>query len=200
MPYSRADMELSAFVLAGGRSSRMGVDKALLEFRGRTLLDRALELASEVAASCRIVGQRERYAAYGDVIEDAYPGQGPLAGIHAALRASTTDCNLVLAVDTPLLAPDFLRHLVAEGERSGAIVTVPRTVDSRLHPLCAVYRRGFADVAEPALREGRNKIDALFPLVAVQYVSPAAAGFDERMLVNLNSPDDVAQVEGTTPR
>ena len=188
-------MELSAFVLAGGRSTRMGADKVLLQFRGSTLLDRALEVAREVAGSCRIVGSREKYGAFGDVIEDVYPGQGPLAGIHAALCASATDHNLVLAVDTPLLTADFVRHLAAQAERSGAVVTIPRTRDGRLHPLCTIYRRSFAEVAESALREKRNKIDALFSLVSVEYVSPAAGGFDERMFTNLNAPEDLVNLQ-----
>lgn len=183
-------MELSAFVLAGGRSSRMGADKARLLFRGRTLLDRALELARELAASPRIVGSRERYG--DDAIEDVYPGQGPLAGIHAALRSSASEWNLVLAVDTPLLRAEFLRHLAARAEQEGAVVTVTRTGDRRLHPLCAVYRKSFAEAAETALRQKRNKIDALFRDVTTIYVEPAAAGFDETMLVNLNTPEDLA--------
>lgn len=188
-------MELSAFVLAGGRSSRMGADKTLLEFRGRTLLERTLELARELAGSVCIVGSREKYGAFGDVIEDVYPAQGPLAGIHAALRASATDQNLVLAVDMPLLRADFLRHLAREATRSGGIVTVPRTQDGRLHPLCAIYLRGFAETAESALREKRNKIDALFSLVAVEYVSPSGAGFDEGIFANVNTPEELASLE-----
>jgi molybdopterin-guanine dinucleotide biosynthesis protein A len=185
-------MELSAFVLAGGRSSRMGSDKALLPFRGRTLLDRARELGREVAGSCRCVGSRDRYG--DDVIEDVYAGHGPLAGIHAALRAGATELNLILAVDTPLLTPEYLRHLVAQAERSGAVATVTRTADGRLHPLCAVYRKSFADIAEGALREGRNKIDALFANVPTEYVEPAPAGFDERIFTNLNTPEDLAKL------
>ena len=173
----------------------MGADKALLVFRGRTLLERALEAAAEVAGSCRIVGSREKYGKFGDVIEDDYAGQGPLAGIHAALRGSLTDFNLVFAVDTPLIGVDFLRHLASRAENSGAVVTVTRTSDARLHPLCAVYRRSFADIAEQALRERRNKIDALFSQVPVEYVEPAAAGFDERMFVNLNAPEDLENVK-----
>jgi molybdenum cofactor guanylyltransferase len=188
-------MELSAFVLAGGRSTRMGADKALMEFRGQTLLARAVDLAGAVAVSCRIVGSREKYGAFGDVIEDVYPGQGPLAGIHAGLRASVTDHNLFLAVDTPLLTGDFLRHLAAHAERSGAVVAVPRTQDGRLHPLCAIYRRGFAEVAESSLREEHNKIGGLFSQVEVEYVSPASGGFDERMFTNLNTPEELANLQ-----
>jgi molybdopterin-guanine dinucleotide biosynthesis protein A len=172
----------------------MGSDKALLKFRGRTLIELALEHASAVATRVRIVGSREKYAAYGEVIEDVYPGQGPLAGIHAALRASERDRNLILAVDAPLIELEYLRQLTASAEKSGAAVTVTRTSDGRLHPLCAVYRKSFADVAERALREKRNKIDALFAQVMTEYVEPAALGFDERMLANVNTPDDLDKI------
>jgi len=187
-------MEMNAFVLAGGQSSRMGSDKALLKFRGGTLLQAALAQAAAVAGRVRIVGGREKYGAYGEVIEDAYPGQGPLAGIHAALRASESDLNVVLAVDTPLVDPEYLRKLAELAQKSGAVVTVTRTSDGRLHPLCAVYRKPFADVAEQALREKRNKIDALFGQVATEYVEPASLGFDERMLANVNTTDDLDKI------
>src|SRR5690349_16702469 len=104
-------MERSAFVLTGGRSTRMGADKALLMFRGRTLLEHALAQARSVTEDVRIVGAWEKFAEHGKVIEDVYGGQGPLAGIHAALQSSPTDRNLVLAVDTPLISADYLRQL-----------------------------------------------------------------------------------------
>ena len=187
-------MEINAYVLAGGKSSRMGSDKALLKFRGRTLIESALAQASAAASRVRIVGSREKYAAYGDVIEDVYPGQGPLAGIHAALQASEQDHNLILAVDTPLIEIEYLKKVAEEAWTSGAVVTVTRTSDGRLHPLCAVYHKRFADAAERALREKRNKIDALFARVTTQYVEPAALGFDESMLANVNTPDDLDKI------
>ena len=82
---------VNAFVMAGGKSSRMGQDKAFLQLGARTLLARALELAGAVAGSTCIVGNPEKFAGMGPVIPDAYPGQGPLAGIHAALTASDTE-------------------------------------------------------------------------------------------------------------
>ena len=185
---------MNAFVLAGGQSSRMGTDKALLKFRGRTLLEHALAQALAAAGDVQIVGAREKYGAYGDVIEDVFAGQGPLAGIHAALRASDSDLNLVLAVDTPLVETEYLKQLAASAEKSGAVVTVTRTSDGRLHPLCAVYRKSFAGVAEQALREKRNKIDALFEQVPAEYIEPARMGFDERMLANVNTPDDLDKI------
>ena len=74
--------DVAAFVIAGGQSSRMGRDKAFLTLGGSTLLERALAVARCVSQEVTIVGQREKFAACGNVIEDVYPGQGPLAGIH----------------------------------------------------------------------------------------------------------------------
>jgi len=89
--------EVTAFILAGGKSTRMGVDKAFAGLDGRTLLARALQLARSVASDVRIVGNKAKFARFGPVVEDMFPNCGPLGGIHAALRASATDLNLVLA-------------------------------------------------------------------------------------------------------
>src|SRR5437899_1580697 len=94
---------ITAFVLAGGKSIRMGRDKAFLQLGDRTLLLRALDLASTVAAEVRIVGDATKLAAFGPVVEDVYRERGPLAAIHAALLSTTTELNLMLAVDLPFL-------------------------------------------------------------------------------------------------
>ena len=77
--------DVTAFVLAGGKSTRMGSDKAFLEFEDRTLLARALELAQSITPRVSIVGSREKFGKFAPVVEDIFPDCGPLAGIHAAL-------------------------------------------------------------------------------------------------------------------
>lgn len=189
--------EVSAWVLAGGRSRRMGRDKAQIVLAGGTLLARAVRLARLVTPVVAIVGPRGACGALAPVVEDVFAGQGPLAGIHAALRASTTDLNLVLALDTPLLAPEFLQYLVRRANHSGAVVTVPRTREGEtehLHSLCAVYRRSFAEVAQAALEKGHNRIDALFHSVPTLVLEPGemeGLGFGGAMFRNLNTPDDL---------
>ena len=185
--------DLSAFVLAGGQSSRMGADKAFVEFHGESLLARALALARSVTPEVLIVGERARFAAFAPVIEDVYPGHGPLGGIHAALAASASELNLVLAVDTPLLTPPLLRFLVEQARASTAVVTVPR-VAGGFQPLCAVYRRQFRETAEAALRQGRNKIDPLFRVVPARVLEEEElAGFEfpPEMFDNLNTREDL---------
>jgi molybdopterin-guanine dinucleotide biosynthesis protein A len=131
------------------------------------------------------------------VVEDLYPNRGPLGGIHSALTSSTAEFNLVLAVDLPFLEPRFLKYLVSTARQSQTTVTVPRTAGG-LQPLCAVYRRSFAKLAEQALRAGRNKIDPLFAPVETRVLEEdemKRAGFATEMFRNLNTPEDWEQAK-----
>jgi molybdopterin-guanine dinucleotide biosynthesis protein A len=193
------------FVLAGGKSSRMGAgsdrdkDKAFLEFSGQTLLDRALAVMGLVCDSTAIVGDPAKFAKYESVVADTFPGCGPLAGIHAALLHSPAKLNLMLAVDMPFVSRELLAFLFAAAEESDAIVTVPRC--GRLQPLCAAYRRDFSAAAERALRAGKYKIDAAFSNVSVRVIEEdelAAAGFSEQNFFNVNTPQDRRAAEGRT--
>lgn len=190
--------KIAAFVLAGGKSARMGKDKAFLKLGGSTLLAHALALAGSVSTRVRIVGARERFSSYGEVIEDEFPGQGPLAGIHAALSSRQAELNLVLAVDMPLLRPEFLIYLVEEACRSRAVVTAAKTA-AGWQPLCAVYGNEFLAIAEEALGEGRNKIDPLFARVATRVIDEGELeeeNFSEKMFRNLNTPKELAEAQG----
>ena len=132
-----------------------------------TLLQRAREKAKSVCPSVSTVGSQAQFGP--DAIEDIFPGCGPLAGIHAALRSSHSELNLVLAVDIPFVETRFLEYLLREAHHSGAAVVVPR-VAGGWQPLCAVYRPKFAEVAEAALDSGRCKIDALFNQLQIRIV------------------------------
>jgi molybdenum cofactor guanylyltransferase len=184
---------ITAFVLAGGQSTRMGSDKASLMLGNETLLERSLKLARTVCSEVKIVGSAEKFARFGNVVEDVYPECGPLAGIHAALVASTTDRNLVLAVDLPFIQARFLQFLMSRSEDLDATVTLPR-VDDRWQPLCAVYQKEFAAPAEAALKKGEFRIDALFPSIKLKIIDDgelARMGMSPEMFRNLNTPADL---------
>jgi molybdenum cofactor guanylyltransferase len=209
------------FVLAGGKSSRMGAgtdkddkdkDKVFLEFGGQTLLDRALSVMGTVCDRVAIVGNPAKFTKSGStksgsskyeaVVADIFPGCGPLAGIHAALLYSSAELNLMLAVDMPFVSRELLAFLfaAASDEANDAIITVPRS-GRGLQPLCAVYRRDFSPVAEQALRAGKYKIDATFSGVSVRVIKEgelAAAGFAEQSFFNVNTPQDRLAAEGRT--
>jgi molybdopterin-guanine dinucleotide biosynthesis protein A len=200
---SRAVPSRMGFVLAGGKSSRMGAgpgkDKVFLEFGGQTLLDRALSVMGTVCDRVAIVGDPTKFAKYDSVVADIFPGCGPLAGIHAALVHSSAELNLMLAVDMPFVSVELLAFLSAAAEKSDdAVATVPRS-GRGLQPLCAVYRRDFSTVAELALQTGNYKIDATFSSVSVRVIEEdelAAAGFSEQSFFNVNTPQDRLAAEG----
>jgi molybdenum cofactor guanylyltransferase len=210
---SQTEPSRMGFVLAGGKSSRMRTgpdkvkDKALLEFGGQTLLDRALAVMGTVCDRVAIVGDPAKFtnyesSKYDSVVADIFPGCGPLAGIHAALVHSSAELNLMLAVDMPFVSGELLAFLfaMATSEANDAIVTVPRS-GKGLQPLCAVYRRDFSTVAEQALRAGKYKVDAAFSNVSVRVIEEgelAAAGFSEESFFNVNTPQDRLAAEGRT--
>lgn len=191
------------FLLAGGKSSRMGVDKAFLQLGGQTLLDRALAVMTTVCDNVTIIGDPAKFTEYGlaksvPVVADVFPECGPLAGIHAALVSSTVEFNLMLAVDMPYVSGELLAFLFAAAENTDAIITVP-SAGNRLQPLCAVYRREFSVVAERALRAGKYKINAAFTGVSIRVIEEAelaAAGFSEQSFFNVNTPQDCLAIEG----
>jgi molybdenum cofactor guanylyltransferase len=188
-----APPNVTAFVLAGGKSTRMGSDKAFVNYRGIPLLAHALDVARAACADVRIVGNRAKFARYGTVVEDLFPDRGPLAGIHAALLASQTDLNLMLAVDMPMVSSEFVKYLLGVAQVDEATVVVPR-VAGRRQPLCAIYRPEFASIAEAALQAGRNKIDPLFSEVRIRTVEEEEvnqAGFHRDIFCNVNTPIDL---------
>ena len=119
--YDSPMVGVNAFVLAGGQSSRMGVDKAFLELDGKPLVRRMLELARAVTPVTRIIGNVEKFRAYAEVVDDEFSGCGPLAGIHAALQVSEEELNLILAVDMPFVTAELLQYLVQQAAANDAV-------------------------------------------------------------------------------
>jgi len=186
--------QLSGFVLAGGKSTRMGQDKASVTLNGLTLLQHALAALREVCRDVAILGKCELYGGLRPVYEDIFPGCGPLGGIHAALSNSQTEFNLIIAVDTPFLSPEFLSYLADKAIDSGAVVTAPE-IDDYTQPLCTVYSLDFLPTAEHALKVGNYKIVPLFPpgrTLVIKEAELRQFAFAADMFENLNTPEDLA--------
>ncbi|MFZ0136829.1 MAG: molybdenum cofactor guanylyltransferase [Candidatus Sulfotelmatobacter sp.] len=186
--------DVSVFILAGGKSTRMGTDKAFVDYDGRPLLVRALDLARSVVPGVWIVGSKEKFAEFAPVVEDVFRDCGPLGGIHAALLGSLTELNLMLGVDMPFVSRTFLQYLITQArDAPEASVIVPRS-DGRRQPLCAIYRREFAEVAERALRARLNRIDRLFDEVHTRVIEQEeleGGGFSSGIFRNLNTPEEL---------
>lgn len=177
-------MHRAGYVLTGGRSTRMGQDKALLPFRGRTLVECVAQNVAAAAGSVKLVGAAGKYASLGlPVIEDRIPGCGPLSGIEAALADSPATFTLVTACDMPSLNPDFLDWMLREAEKTGADVTMVRN-----EPLCAVYRPTAHAAAARALAEEKYKVGLAFASLNIRWLPLE----DLSPLANANTPRDWA--------
>lgn len=193
---------MTVFVLTGGRSERMGTDKALLQLpTGETMLEHAMALGASVAREVCVVGPLERYASYawaGKIVEDVFPGRGPLGGIHAALSNTRTDWNLIFAVDMPLLTAALLRWLVDRAKEYEAVVTIPHA-GGRLQTLCGVYRREFGAEAQKGLEAGLNKIDSIYTRVSTRVIEEdelRAVAFGPELFANCNNMDEMRKLLG----
>ena len=193
-----AGHESAGFVLVGGTGRRMGRDKALLPFEGVPLAHRLAERVRSAAGSATLVGRCRRYATLGwQVIEDLFPGRGPLAGIHSVLKQSAAEWNLVVACDLPFLSIGFLRFLLrAATERSaeGTQLVVP--VSSRGYELAAVVRRDCLPAAEAAMAGGDYRLSGFYARLRRREIAPAQwRRFDPRGLLfqNVNTSEELAQ-------
>ncbi len=151
-------IDFDALILAGGESRRMGTDKSLLPFGGRTLIEHIADQLIPIAREVRIsTGGQALHTGLGlPLVPDIQPGFGPLMGIASGLRTSSRDWTLVVATDIPELPLKLLDTLWEY--TGGARCIVPRTSDGRIHPLFALYHRTLAEEMLAFLHRGERRV------------------------------------------
>ena len=180
------------FAVAGGRSRRMGRDKALLPWGSETLLDHALARLRAVCDDVRILtGSAPLYLdRSATVILDHIQNAGPLGGIEAALASPGVAAGLFLAVDIPFVPVELLRELVGLVEGVDAVVPV---AGGGSQPLCAVYRSSCLEAVRACLKAKDYRMTAFWHQVHVREVTEAEIahfGDPAAMFFNINTPDD----------
>ena len=184
-------------VQAGGRSSRMGRDKALIPLGGIPLIEHVLRRAAGLAEEVLITTNRPADLAYLGVrlVLDREPGAGALPGLLTALEAAHGETVLLLACDLPFVCRSLLEHLL--GRAHEAQVVVPRW-NGNLEPLHAVYSRSCIGAVRQVMQTGQQRVIDLLPKVTQRVVDEAAiAQFDPDgwSFFNINTPKDLAQAE-----
>ena len=209
------------FVLAGGQSSRMGRDKALLEFAGKPLVLHALDRFREAGISAMIAGApspagaaspvRASLQAFAPIIEDASPGCGPLSGICTALSIISVRYAVFLPVDLPLLPASLLVYLLHHAHVTGSAVTVS-SVSGFAQTFPVVLDRAALPALQNELNSGRSGCFSAFQAasaamnqpnssVAVELLAQTGGISDPlslppaRWYLNLNTPDDLERAE-----
>lgn len=189
--------ELAGVILAGGKSSRMGTPKELLEWRGRTLIAHLQQEIAGTGLPCLIVSNRpETLIEKGQLISgadveitrDLVPSAGPISGIVTAFRMRSEEVLLMLSCDLPFAERAQLRRLIAFAGQAGSWDAVVVRAQERLHPLFALYHRRTQDHFEEALQAGQYRLMDVLQKLRVVETPPGL--IDPWAACNVNTPED----------
>lgn len=192
---ARAPFSLA--IIAGGKSRRMGRDKAFVQLGGQTLIERVIAASAKLGQTetILIANQPEDYRQFGlPIYRDILPDKGSLGGIYTALMKAKTDWVLALACDMPFINPDLLRFMIERMDDDIDIV-VPR-VNGYPQGLHALYRKTCIAPIERQLAANRLKIIRFYDsmrLRALDESDYAAFDRDGRCFANLNTPAQLAE-------
>ncbi len=163
----------AGFVLAGGQSSRMGRDKALVKLAGRPLIEHALGILRDAGLTASIAGGQPGLAAYAPLVADIHTAQGPLGGILAVLASTSARWAVFLPVDLPLLPASLLLCLLRHAQLTGCPVTVPE-VNGFIETFPAVLDTSIAPLLERELLSGHRGCFAAFQAAASSLGRPVS--------------------------
>lgn len=198
-PHNASDLcpGVTGVILAGGRSRRMGRDKATLEIDGQTLFDRILAMLQGIFSQVLIAGDRPDLAtAQIPCVPDIYPGSA-LGGLHGALKAAATPWVFVIPCDLPYPDERLIRLML--DYREGHEVVVPRTPQG-LEPVFALYHKTCLSLMEEMLRRGDYRIYDFYPQVRVHQLDVQILPADwQRALLNINTPEDLRSLKKEFP-
>jgi molybdopterin-guanine dinucleotide biosynthesis protein A len=186
---------VGGYVLAGGRSSRMGRDKALLQIGGKPLVEHAVTKLRRLCADVNILGSDPELEVAAPLVRDIHPGCGPLSGIEAALIHSRHDWNLILPVDMPFLPTwfldDWLWSTLHEQDRVDEIRISMISVDAAPQPALLIIHREIAPYLTRALEIGQFKLLTTLESAAMEIAAKTKIK-QERVFLNMQWDDPSA--------
>ena len=187
---------MTSIILAGGKSSRLGQNKALQIIEGKSLIQWVVDRLAIFSKEIIIATARGEAIPCSSAVEiktvsDIYPGKGPLVGIYSGLIASSSSRAIVVGCDTPFLSISLLEYIAQTCSTFDVIV--PR-IKNKLEPLCAVYSKNCSGPIQGLLEQNELRIDKLFSMVKVKYIEGDEINrFDPEHLsfFNINSQADL---------
>jgi molybdopterin-guanine dinucleotide biosynthesis protein A len=180
-------MKLTAIILAGGKSSRMGEDKGLMLFNGKPMIQYIIDTIKPLVDDVMIIANQEDYNAFGyPVYADLIKDSGPLAGIYTGLHYSKTEKNIVLSCDVPFVTKEVINELIANCENVDGVICEN---EGRTHQLIGVYDKSNSDFFKNELENGQRKIKLVLQKLNVKTIN--LNHFDNKIFNNINSKDDI---------
>jgi len=180
-------MSRTGVILTGGKSSRMGQDKALMILDGKPMARRVANTLAPFCDEILVSSNLDAHAVFGDrLVGDTFTNCGPLSGLYSALSAAKNNEILVLSCDVPFVSGQIIHSLLDHAVIFDAIVA---RCDQQIHPLIAVYRKSALETIESSLQIKQLKMLACLEKMNVHYVDfPVSLA---QHFENLNSPEDL---------
>lgn len=180
--------EISAYIIAGGKSSRMGSDKGMLPLNESVFIAHIVKALKEsLIKNITIVSSNAAYDFLNcNRIEDIHPDKGPVGGIFTALSHSKTKQNIILSVDIPLISPAIIKWLVANIDDKKQITQVK--VLDKTSPLIAVYNKNIVSVFEDNLKKEQLKLRMVVDEIPHQTIEVPEEWC--ALLQNINTKED----------
>ncbi|WP_256218308.1 molybdenum cofactor guanylyltransferase [Bacillus sp. MUM 116] len=192
-------VKAAAIILSGGKSSRMGTNKALLKINEKTNIERIVEeLHGFFAEIILVTNHPDDYRFLGvKLVPDQFPGLGPLAGLQAGLSASTHEVNVVVACDMPFISGSLAEKIAAKNDGFDAVIPV---IDGKKQPLFAVYHKRILPVIAESLEKGKLRMTELFEKLHALYLTEKdLPEYSIRKLeltfFNMNDPEEYEQAK-----
>ncbi len=179
---------ITGIVLAGGKSSRMGTDKGIMELNEKKVIEYVLNSLAPVVDTILIIANNDHYNNFGyPVYEDIIRDCGPLGGIYTGLVNSNTEKNIVLSCDIPFITSEMIDLIVSQsGEYE---ITVPLH-NGKLEPLCAVYTKKCTSRLKELLENKTWKMHDVLNLFGTQQINISGTTGVEQNFININTPQD----------
>jgi molybdopterin-guanine dinucleotide biosynthesis protein A len=186
-----AGKSVTGIILAGGKSSRMGFDKGMADFNGRSMVTWVIDTLQVVCTHIIIISNAEAYQQLGfPVYADIHKGSGPLGGIQTGLTYSTTEYNLIMACDMPYVKPELLVQLLAFADTYKIVVPY---VDGQFEPLCGFYHKHTLPKMEELLQQNIRKMQQVIRQFPYKEIKIEGSNPASQMFANINTPKELLQ-------
>jgi molybdenum cofactor guanylyltransferase len=154
--------DITGFILAGGKSTRMGTNKSLLRIGGITIIERVVDLMKDLFKDVLLItNQTEEFSFLElSMLEDIHKNRGPLAGIHSALLNTKTERNFIISCDMPLMTADVITYLADYPTKKPITIT---RADNFIQQLCGVYSKSLVPFIEEIFKEDNTREDERNP-------------------------------------
>jgi len=188
--------KLSGIILTGGKSNRMGKDKAFIKYKNKRFIEVAIDLINPFCSEILISGSTDKYSDIGyKVVEDKYLDCGPVSGIYSCLTESANDYCLILPVDMPFISSELISHIIKNAHNSKiSAVILP---NGHIEPLCAIYPKSIASEIKIHIENGDFKLINILKNLSFKtiLINESLDFYNKMLFANINTPADKAQFD-----